>query len=161
SARRPGRFLARTSPGVPSCCCREGVFLGWPGLSLRSPGRSAHGRALRPGLRRLSPGHPINATTRLHPCAWTRQGASPRRPLPRLRHGTTPVLGPRSRQPRGAIMRPLALLLATAALTTAAASAAEPKQPGGDTVVYVSVAAEKRIAVYQMDRATGKLTHRG
>jgi 6-phosphogluconolactonase len=48
-------------------------------------------------------------------------------------------------------------LLATAALT-AAASAAE--QAGGKTVVYVSVAAEKRIAVYQMDRATGKLTHR-
>jgi 6-phosphogluconolactonase len=58
-------------------------------------------------------------------------------------------------------MRPLTLLLATAALT-AVAPAAEPKQPGGgDTVVYVSVAAEKRIAVYQMDRATGKLTHRG
>jgi 6-phosphogluconolactonase len=30
-----------------------------------------------------------------------------------------------------------------------------------DTVVYVSVAAEKRIVVYQMDRATGELTHRG
>src|SRR5262249_38874450 len=58
-------------------------------------------------------------------------------------------------------MRPLTLLLATAALTPAA-SAGEPKQPGGgDTVVYVSVAAEKRIAVYLMDRATGKLTHRG
>src|SRR5205809_2825706 len=42
------------------------------------------------------------------------------------------------------------------------AAAAEPKQGGrGDTVVNVSVAAEKRIAVYQMDRATGQLTHRG
>ena len=30
-----------------------------------------------------------------------------------------------------------------------------------DTVVYVSVAGEKRIAVYRMDRTTGKLTHRG
>jgi 6-phosphogluconolactonase len=42
------------------------------------------------------------------------------------------------------------------------ASAAAPKQSGqGDIAVYVSVAAEKRIAVYQMDRATGKLAHRG
>jgi 6-phosphogluconolactonase len=56
-------------------------------------------------------------------------------------------------------MRSFTLLLATAVLT-AAATAAEPKPAGGPAVVYVSVAAEKRIAVYQMDRATGKLTHR-
>lgn len=30
----------------------------------------------------------------------------------------------------------------------------------GETFVYISVAAEKRIAVYQLDGATGKLTHR-
>src|SRR5262245_25825643 len=55
----------------------------------------------------------------------------------------------------------LLTLLATAALT-AAAPAAEPKQAdGGATVVYVSVAAEKRIAIYHMERATGRLTHRG
>jgi 6-phosphogluconolactonase len=53
-----------------------------------------------------------------------------------------------------------AILLAAAAL--AGPTAVEPKQPArGDTVVYVSVAAEKRIAVYRMDGATGQLTHRG
>jgi 6-phosphogluconolactonase len=58
-------------------------------------------------------------------------------------------------------MRFFTLLLATVALA-GTASAAGPKQAGGgDAVLYVSVAAEKRIAVYQMDRATGKLTHRG
>jgi hypothetical protein len=42
------------------------------------------------------------------------------------------------------------------------AAADEPKQAArGDTVVYVSVAAEERIAVYRMDRAAGGLTHRG
>jgi 6-phosphogluconolactonase len=52
------------------------------------------------------------------------------------------------------------LLVTTALAGTAVAD--EPKQAGrGDTVVYVSVAAEKRIAVYTMDRATGALTHRG
>src|SRR5262245_36167648 len=30
----------------------------------------------------------------------------------------------------------------------------------GDTFVYISVAAEKRIAVYQLDNETGKLTHK-
>src|SRR5207244_10801936 len=30
----------------------------------------------------------------------------------------------------------------------------------GETYVYISVAAEKRIAVYQLDSATGKLTHK-
>jgi 6-phosphogluconolactonase len=45
------------------------------------------------------------------------------------------------------------LVLAVTVLLAATAARA-------DTVVYVSVAAEKRIAVYQMDRATGKLTHR-
>src|SRR5437773_1316768 len=30
----------------------------------------------------------------------------------------------------------------------------------GETFVYISVAAEKRIAVYQLDSATGKLTRR-
>ena len=30
----------------------------------------------------------------------------------------------------------------------------------GETFVYISVAAEKRIAVYQLDSATGKLTHK-
>jgi 6-phosphogluconolactonase len=58
-------------------------------------------------------------------------------------------------------MQPLSLLLVTAALA-GTAPATEPRQAGpGDTFVYVSVAAEKRIAVYQMDRATGRLTHRG
>jgi 6-phosphogluconolactonase len=32
---------------------------------------------------------------------------------------------------------------------------------GGTTVVYVSVAGEKRVAVYRMDDGTGELTHRG
>src|SRR5438270_9869956 len=58
-------------------------------------------------------------------------------------------------------MRPWTFLLVSAALAGPAA-ADEPKQAAhGDTIVYVSVAAEKRIAVYRMDRATGKLTHRG
>jgi 6-phosphogluconolactonase len=47
-------------------------------------------------------------------------------------------------------------LLVTALTVLLAATVAR-----ADSVVYVSVAAEKRIAVYQMDRATGKLTHRG
>jgi 6-phosphogluconolactonase len=47
----------------------------------------------------------------------------------------------------------LPVLAVTVLLGAAAARA--------DTVVYVSVAAEKRIAVYQMDRATGRLTHQG
>jgi 6-phosphogluconolactonase len=46
------------------------------------------------------------------------------------------------------------LLIAVTGLLAATAARA-------DTVVYVSVAAEKRIAVYQMDGSTGKLTHRG
>jgi 6-phosphogluconolactonase len=50
----------------------------------------------------------------------------------------------------------MARLLVSAVTVLLAATAAR-----ADTVVYVSVAAEKRIAVYQMDRATGKLTHRG
>src|SRR4051812_27302188 len=33
--------------------------------------------------------------------------------------------------------------------------------PTGDPFVYVSVAGEKRIATYRMDRETGELTHRG
>jgi 6-phosphogluconolactonase len=45
------------------------------------------------------------------------------------------------------------LVVAASVLLTATAARA-------DTVVYVSLAAEKRIAVYQMDRATGQLTHR-
>jgi 6-phosphogluconolactonase len=49
----------------------------------------------------------------------------------------------------------MARLLVIALTVLLAATAAR-----ADTVVYVSVAAEKRIAVYQMDRATGKLTHR-
>jgi hypothetical protein len=58
-------------------------------------------------------------------------------------------------------MRSLTFLLAST-LLAGAAPAAGPKQSGrGDTVVYVSVASEKRIAVYGMDRATGRLTHRG
>jgi 6-phosphogluconolactonase len=58
-------------------------------------------------------------------------------------------------------MRSLTLVLATAVLA-GPAPAAEPNQAGrGDTFVYVSVAAEKRIAIYQMDRATGKLAPRG
>ena len=44
------------------------------------------------------------------------------------------------------------ITLVTALLTTTAASA--------DSFVYVSVAAEKRIAVYRLDSETGKLTHR-
>jgi 6-phosphogluconolactonase len=47
-------------------------------------------------------------------------------------------------------------------MPVASAPTAEPDQAGrGDTFVYVSVAAEKRIAIYQMDHATGKLTPRG
>jgi 6-phosphogluconolactonase len=58
-------------------------------------------------------------------------------------------------------MRPWTLLLVTAALAGPAA-ADEPKRGGrANTFVYVSVAAEKRVAVYQLDRATGKLAHRG
>jgi len=63
-------------------------------------------------------------------------------------------------------MRSLTLLLATAVLA-GPAPAAEPDPlrgfPAGpgNTFVYVSVAGEKRIAIYQMDRATGKLTPRG
>lgn len=58
-------------------------------------------------------------------------------------------------------MRFLALLPVTTVLT-GAVSAAEPQQARpGSTFVYVSIAAEKRIAVYYLDRATGKLTHRG
>jgi 6-phosphogluconolactonase len=53
-------------------------------------------------------------------------------------------------------MRTLTILLLTSPTMLLAATAAR-----AETVVYVSVAAEKRIAVYQMDRATGKLTHRG
>jgi 6-phosphogluconolactonase len=47
-------------------------------------------------------------------------------------------------------------LLVTAVTVLLAATTAR-----ADTFVYVSVAAEKRVAVYQLDRATGKLTHRG
>ncbi len=47
-------------------------------------------------------------------------------------------------------------LLVTAVTALLAATALR-----AETFVYVSVAAEKRIAVYQTDRATGKLTHRG
>ena len=47
-------------------------------------------------------------------------------------------------------------LLVIAATVLLAATTAR-----AETVVYVSIAAEKRIAIYQMDRATGKLTHRG
>jgi len=47
-------------------------------------------------------------------------------------------------------------LLLTAVTVLLAATAAR-----ADTVIYISVAAEKRIAVYQVDGATGKLTHRG
>jgi hypothetical protein len=57
-------------------------------------------------------------------------------------------------------MRSLTLLVAAAALA-GAVPAAEPDRAGsGDTFVYVSVAAEKRMAVYRMDRATGNLTPR-
>jgi 6-phosphogluconolactonase len=49
--------------------------------------------------------------------------------------------------------RHLATAVATALLAVIAARA--------DTFVYVSVAAEKRIAVYRLDPATGRLTHRG
>jgi 6-phosphogluconolactonase len=49
--------------------------------------------------------------------------------------------------------RRLALAVVTALLAVAAARA--------DPFVSVSVAAEKRIAVYRLDPATGKLTHRG
>jgi hypothetical protein len=53
-------------------------------------------------------------------------------------------------------------LLLVAAVLAGHAPAAEPNQAGrGSTFVYVSIAAEKRIAIYQMDRATGKLTPRG
>lgn len=58
-------------------------------------------------------------------------------------------------------MRSLTLLLLTTVLA-GAASATEPKKTGnGVTVIYVSVAAEKRITVYQMDHETGQLTHHG
>ena len=53
-------------------------------------------------------------------------------------------------------MRTLTILLLTSPTMLLAATAAR-----AETVVYVSVAAEKRVAVYQMDPATGKLTHRG
>ena len=61
------------------------------------------------------------------------------------------------------MLRPLTPLLLTAALAAGASAAAPLPKPaaGGGTFVYVSVAGEKRIAVYRMDRATGKLTHRG
>lgn len=63
-------------------------------------------------------------------------------------------------------MRALTLLLATAVLAGPAPAAEPDPRSGcpagrGDTFVYVSVAAEKRIAIYQMDGATGKLTPRG
>ncbi|HLN32594.1 MAG TPA: beta-propeller fold lactonase family protein [Gemmataceae bacterium] len=58
-------------------------------------------------------------------------------------------------------MRSLSFLLATAALA-GSASAAEPNQlDHRHTFIYVSVAAEKRIAIYRMDRVTGKLAPRG
>src|SRR5947208_7167147 len=58
-------------------------------------------------------------------------------------------------------MRSFTLLLATAVLA-GPAPAAELNQAGrGDTLVYVSVAGARRIAIFQMDRATGKLTPRG
>jgi 6-phosphogluconolactonase len=47
-------------------------------------------------------------------------------------------------------------LLVTAATVLLAAGPVR-----AETFVYVSVAADKRIAVYQLDGATGKLTHRG
>jgi len=53
-------------------------------------------------------------------------------------------------------MRTLTILFLLSLTVLLAATAAR-----ADTVVYVSLAAEKRIAVYQMDGATGKLTHRG
>jgi 6-phosphogluconolactonase len=58
-------------------------------------------------------------------------------------------------------VRPVTVLLATTLLAGAAPAAGPTPSGRGDTVVYVSVAAEKRIAVYGMDRATGRLTHRG
>jgi 6-phosphogluconolactonase (cycloisomerase 2 family) len=50
----------------------------------------------------------------------------------------------------------MARLLVIAVTVLLAATAAR-----ADTVLYVSVAAEKRIAVYLVDPATGRLTHRG
>jgi 6-phosphogluconolactonase len=58
-------------------------------------------------------------------------------------------------------MRPLTLLAAAAVLAGPAPAAGPDRAGRGDVFVYVSVAAEKRIAIYQMDRATGKLTPRG
>jgi 6-phosphogluconolactonase len=52
------------------------------------------------------------------------------------------------------------LLIAAVLAGLAPASGAQPAGRGS-TFVYVSVASEKRIAVYQMDRVTGKLTRRG
>src|SRR5437899_191017 len=58
-------------------------------------------------------------------------------------------------------MRSLTVLLALAVLA-GPAPAAQPNRPGrGDPMAYVSVAPAKRIAIYQMDRATGQLTPRG
>src|SRR5581483_10718475 len=57
-------------------------------------------------------------------------------------------------------MRRLTLALAVLLLAESASAAFEPARSGA-TLVYVSVAGEKRIALYQMDRATGKLMHRG
>ena len=48
--------------------------------------------------------------------------------------------------------RHLSIVVAMGLLTVSATHA--------DTFVYVSVAADKRIAVYRLDRETGKLTHR-
>lgn len=49
-----------------------------------------------------------------------------------------------------------------ATLLVVAVPAAGPKPLGrGETVVYISIAAEKRIAAYRMDRMTGRLTHLG
>ncbi len=55
-------------------------------------------------------------------------------------------------------MRYLALLL-LADVSAVGVDAAEAKK--ADAFVYVSVAGEKRIAVYRMDGATGGLTHKG
>jgi hypothetical protein len=60
---------------------------------------------------------------------------------------------------RGPIMRRLALLLVPA--FTAPVPAALPAKAAGGAFIYVSVAGEKRIAVYRMDRVTGGLTHKG
>jgi 6-phosphogluconolactonase len=61
---------------------------------------------------------------------------------------------------------PAAITYLVTALGVGAANPGEPppggKPPpgtGGRTVVYISAAGEKRIAVYHLDRATGKLTH--